>query len=179
MLSWFHLTVETDTAVVQDLRATADTGGNAADRLAGIASRVGVTLPRQTRELFDLADLLSPILWFIELGRFNSAAQARVLYLTSGGSNPIAEDMLRLIDLWQSATGRRVKDLSVVDRIGLAANAARAAAPAGDSGRPAAGAAAAPRPVQPTRLPAGPTLSTIPLTPAQPAPTNGSGAKAR
>ena len=180
MLSWFHLTVETDTAVVQDLRATASTAGNAADRLAGVASRVGVTLPRQARELFDLADLLSPILWFIELGRFNSAAQARTLYLTSGGSNPIADDMLRLIDLWQSATGRRVKDLSVVDRTGVTAKAApRAAAPAGDSGRPASGAAAAPRPVQPTRLPAGPTLSTIPLNPAQPAPANGSGAKVR
>jgi hypothetical protein len=153
MLSWFHLTVETDNSVVRDLRAVADTGGNAADRLAGIASRVGITLPRQTRELFDLADLLSPILWFIELGRFNSAAQARTLYLTSGGSNPIAEDMLRLIDLWQSATGQRVKDLAVVDR--------SAGGPAA-GGRPAGAATA--RPVQPTRLPSGPPLSTIPLT---------------
>ncbi|HEY6745862.1 MAG TPA: hypothetical protein VI357_09085 [Mycobacteriales bacterium] len=171
MMSWFHLTVETDTSVVRDLRAVADVGGNAADRLAGIASRVGMTLPRQTRELFDLADLLSPILWFIELGRFNSAAQARTLYLTSGGANPIAEDMLRLIDLWQSATGARVKDLSVVDRPGPAVRAADAA---GGAGRPAPA-----RPIQPTRLPAGPTLSTIPAAGARPASVNGSGATVR
>jgi hypothetical protein len=170
MMSWFHLTVETDTSVVRDLRAVADVGGNAADRLAGIASRVGITLPRQTRELFDLADLLSPILWFIELGRFNSAAQARTLYLTSGGSNPIAEDMLRLIDLWQSATGHRVKDLSVADRSGPAVRTG------GQSARPAPAAA---RPIQPTRLPAGPTLSTIPAGGAQPATVNGSGARVR
>ena len=178
MLSWFHLTVETDTSVVRDLRAVADVGGNAADRLAGIASRVGITLPRQTRELFDLADLLSPILWFIELGRFNSAAQARTLYVTAGGTNPIAEDMLRLIDLWQSATGHRVKDLSVVDRSG-AGTRAPAAPTAANGARPASGPAATARPIQPTRLPAGPTLSTIPLTTPQPVSTNGSGARSR
>jgi hypothetical protein len=175
MLSWFHLTVETDTSVVRDLRAVADVGGNAADRLAGIASRVGITLPRQTRELFDLADLLSPLLWFIELGRFNSATQARTLYLTAGGSNPIAEDVLRLIDLWQSATGQPVKSLSVVGR---SAGGGGAPVAAGTASRPASGAASAARTMQPTRLPGGPTLSTIPLTTPQPA-TNGAGVPSR
>ena len=161
MLSWFHLTVETDTSVVNDLRATAGGAGNPADRLAGIASRVGITLPRQTRELFDLADLLSPILWFIERREFDSAAQARTLYVSTGVTNPIAEDMLRLIDLWQSATGQRVKDLGVAVRQSL---------PGGSTVAP--GSRPAGRTAQPTRLPAGPTLSTIPLTPS-PSSTNG------
>jgi hypothetical protein len=166
MLSWFHLTVETDTSVVNDLRATAGGAGNPADRLAQIASRVGITLPRQARELFDLADLLSPILWFIERREFDSAAQARTLYVSTGVTNPIAEDMLRLIDLWQSATGQRVKDLGVAVRQSLPVepSSAPASAPASGSRR---------RVAQPTRLPAGPTLSTIPLTPSHPASTNG------
>jgi hypothetical protein len=172
MLSWFHLTVETDTSVVNDLRATAGPAGNPADRLAGVAARVGITLPRQTRELFDLADLLSPILWFIERREFDSAAQARTLYLSTGVTNPIAEDVLRLIDLWQSATGQRVKDLAVAVRSGVAAPASPGAR-SGAAPVAASGPAASARAAQPTRLPAGPSLSTIPLTPGQPAPSNG------
>ena len=179
MLSWFHLTIETDTSVVNDLRATAGGAGNPADRLAGIASRVGITLPRQTRELFDLADLMSPILWFIERREFDSAAQARTLYVTSGGPNPIAEDMLRLIDLWQSATGQRVKDLAVGVRSGVPSVPPAPSVPSEGRGAAQAPAARSARAAQPTRLPAGPSLSTIPLTPGQPVSSNGHGAPAR
>jgi hypothetical protein len=165
MLSWFHLTVESDTAVVRDLRATAGTTGNAADRLAGIAARVGINIPRPSREIFELADLMSPILWFIELDRFSSAANAETLFKSTGVVNPIARDMLRLIDLWQSATGQRVKDLAVTVRSGPAVSTGAGGA-AGRGGLLTA--------AQPTRLPAGPPLSG-PAGPAapQPVPVNG------
>jgi hypothetical protein len=115
MLSWFHLTVEYDTPVVMDLKAEAGANGNAADRLAAIGARVGITPPRETRELFELAGLLSPLMWFIENGAFNAEPDAEMLYHSNLVPNPVVADaMIRIIDLWQSATGTRIKDPTVV-----------------------------------------------------------------
>lgn len=119
MMSWFHLTVEFDTAPVRDLRATAGGGGlgNAADRLMVMGQRVGLNPPREARELFELADLLSPLMWFIELGHFDDATVADLLFRSFGAANaPIPALMTRVVDLWQSATGVRVKDASTTDR---------------------------------------------------------------
>ncbi len=154
MLSWFHLTVESDTPVVQDLRATAGPGGNPADRLAAIGARVGITPPRQARELFELADLMAYVLWFVELDQFSEPADAPLLYRSSGGTNPAARDMNRIIDLWQSATGDRVKELAVTVR-------------------PAPGGRSAARAAQPTRLPTGAVPGGSPLVPAPAPPSNG------
>ncbi|MEU2253919.1 hypothetical protein [Nocardia xishanensis] len=117
VLSWFHLTVGSDNTVIQDLSAKSGSGGNAADRLAAVGARVGVAPSRQARELFELADVISPLLWAIELRMFDSAPQAELLYRSTGISNPApAQTMNRIIDLWQSATGDRVKDLAVTTR---------------------------------------------------------------
>ncbi|MFD6393318.1 hypothetical protein [Nocardia sp. NPDC060259] len=119
MLSWFHLTVEHDTSLVLDLSANAGGAGNAADRLAAIGARVGVAPSRQARELFELADLVSPLMWAIEVGMFNTPSAADMLYRHAnlgGISTEIARLMNRIIDLWQSATGERVKDLAVTTR---------------------------------------------------------------
>ncbi len=106
-LSWFHLTLESDSPIVVDLKAEAT---NPADRLAKIAQRVGLVPAARARELFELADLMSSLLRAIELGTFDTGAQAETLYLPFGTNEKLLEDMNRLIDLWQSATGERVKD---------------------------------------------------------------------
>jgi len=109
-MSWFHLLVDTDNAVVRDLQASTGATGNPADRLARIAQRVGITPPRRARELFELADLVSPVLMFIEAGRFNDSSDAELLF-RAGSADPIVrETMNRIIDLWQSATGQSLKD---------------------------------------------------------------------
>lgn len=115
MLSWFHMTVEYETPVVKDLKAEAGSNGNPADRLAAIGARVGITPPRESRELFELAGLLSPLMWFIENGAFNDESDAEMLYHSNLVPNPVVADaMIRIIDLWQSATGTRIKDPTVV-----------------------------------------------------------------
>lgn len=118
LLNWFHLTVDYESAVVRDLSANAGiSGGNPADRLATIGRRVGVAPSRQARELFELATLVSPLLWAIELGVFDEQSQAELLYRSTGVPGPgPAQTMNRIIDLWQSATGERVKDLAVTMR---------------------------------------------------------------
>jgi hypothetical protein len=113
MMSWFHLTVEHDTALTVSLNATATAAGNPADRLALIGSRVGISPSRSARELFELANKLSTLLWLIELGAFNDSTKAKVLFKVNVANPVIADDMNRIIDLWQSATGERVKDVAV------------------------------------------------------------------
>lgn len=123
MMNWMHLTVETDSAVVLDLSAGAGMGiGNPADRLAVIGRLVGIQPSNQSRELFELADLVSPVLWSIELGLFNDPVAAELLFklhdIPSPATNAVAKTMNRIVDLWQSATGETVKDLAVTQRRG-------------------------------------------------------------
>jgi hypothetical protein len=106
-LSWFHLTLETDTPIVVDLKAEAT---NPADRLAKIAERVGLSAAPRSYELFELADLMSGLLRAIELGLFDRGEDAETLFLPITGNEGLVRDMNRIIDLWQSATGDRVKD---------------------------------------------------------------------
>lgn len=110
-LSWFHLTVELESPIVNDLNAQAT---NAADRLARIGRLVGIAPSAQSRELFELADAMSVILRFVEEGQFSNPANAQLLYDTGGGGpQPVRELMSRIIYLWQLATGERIKDSAV------------------------------------------------------------------
>jgi hypothetical protein len=106
-MSWFHLTLESDTPIVIDLKAQ---GTSAADRLAKIAQRVGMAPAARSRELFELSDLMSALLRAIELGLYDTGEAAQTLFLRFGTNDKIISDMNRIIDLWQSATGERVKD---------------------------------------------------------------------
>ena len=108
-MAWFHLTLESDSPIVKDLRADAT---NEADRLAKIAQLVGMQPAPRSRELFELADLMSTLLRMIELGDFDTGEKAETLYipLAGGVNEQLLRDMNRIIDLWQSATGDRVKD---------------------------------------------------------------------
>jgi hypothetical protein len=108
-MSWFHLTLESDSPIVKDLRADAT---SEADRLAKIAQLVGMQPAARARELFELAELMSTLLRMIELGDFDTGEKAETLYipLAGGVNEQLLRDMNRIIDLWQSATGDRVKD---------------------------------------------------------------------
>jgi hypothetical protein len=108
-MSWFHLTLESDSPIVKDLKADAT---SPADRLAKIAQRVGMQPAARSRELFELADLMSAMLRAIEVGAFDTGEEAETLFipLADNSNAPLLQDMNRIIDLWQSATGDRVKD---------------------------------------------------------------------
>jgi len=107
-MSWFHLTLDSNTPLVTDLKAQ---GTDPADRLQKIGQRVGITPPRQAREYFELAEPISSLLRFIELGTFSDASGAELLF--KGTGNSIRTDMNTVIDLWQSATGDPLKDVAV------------------------------------------------------------------
>ena len=115
-MSWFHLTLESDSAIVVTLNATAQ---SAADRLAKIGQRVGMAPAPRARELFELADLMSGFLRAIELRFFDTGVGAEDLFFDPPPPAPppptaiLRTNITRVIDLWQSATGERIKDPTV------------------------------------------------------------------
>lgn len=105
-MSWFDLTLSENTPIVAALNAKAT---SPADRLALIAQQVRMTPAPRARELFELAELMSIILRVIEFGGITSATVG-TLYIEG---QEISQTMNRIVDLWQSATGERVKDRPV------------------------------------------------------------------
>jgi hypothetical protein len=104
MLSWFHLSVESDTAIVQALRAEA-TGVE--QRLFKIAERVGLPAHGLSKNFFDIADPLSRVLIQIEMGDYNKVADVAALY-TPDDDGP-ESDLRTIITHWTAITGRDVK----------------------------------------------------------------------
>ena len=112
-MSWFHLTVEYDSPVVQDLEAQ----GNAAEeRLLKIGQRVGLPAHSRSGAYFRLADNMSLILRAIEARQFNTEAGAQTLYEPSppappppAGQPSIRDAMTNIIRDWSIVTGRDMK----------------------------------------------------------------------
>lgn len=106
-LSWFHLTLQSDTPIVVDLKAQAT---SPAERLAILGQRVGMAPAQRARELFDLAEPMSAVLRAIEFGAFDTPADAATLF---DPTQTLGQEMRDLVNLWQSATGERVKERPV------------------------------------------------------------------
>lgn len=104
MMSWFHLTVEEDLPVIEDLRAQAATEEQ---RLFKVAQRVGLPAHGLSRSYFEIADPMSRILTQIEIGTFNDPEAVPALYTPTPGGQE--EDMKTIITQWTAITGRDVK----------------------------------------------------------------------
>ena len=140
MMSWFDVTLSDNTPIVTALNAVATTKW---DRLSLIAQKVGMKSAPRSQEMFELAELMSLFLRMIEANAFNLSTNVELFY---NPTTKIYTTMNRIIDLWQSATGERVKDR-----------------PAGTVVRTSA--------AQPVRLPtpAAPAAPAVPVATAQPA----------
>jgi hypothetical protein len=139
-MSWCHLTVESDTPLVTDLRAQ---GADPYDRLVKIGERVGMKPSPRGWELFQMADLVSTLLRFIELGSFDSIAAVQTLYL---GNTALQRDMSQIIDLWEMATTDQIKAQGVRTAAGTGqpqrhAAPARSLSAAANGHRPVTGSA--------------------------------------
>ena len=103
-MSWFHLTVDSDLPIIQDLRAQAT---SPEERLFKIAQRVGLPAHGLSKSYFDIADSISRILIEIETGIFNTPAAVPALYTPAGGGPE--EAMRTIIQHWSIITGREMK----------------------------------------------------------------------
>jgi hypothetical protein len=107
MLSWFHLTLEGDTSVVADLKATAT---SPEERLRKIGERVGLPPHRHSESFLILGPAMSTLLRRIEAGDFTDSNLVRPLY-TSDPTVPgaLGADFLNIVNHWSIATGRDMK----------------------------------------------------------------------
>jgi hypothetical protein len=104
MMAWFHLTVESDTAVVIDLRAQA---ASAEQRLFKIAQLIGIPAQGLAASYFDIADSISRVLILIESGFFSTVPAAIVGLYTPG--NDLERAMRTIITHWSIISGRDMK----------------------------------------------------------------------
>lgn len=141
-LSWFHLTVQSNTAIVTSLKAEAT---SPAERLATLGQRVGMQPAQRARELFDLAEPMSGVLRAIEVGSFDTPAAAEVLF---DPDETLGQEMRDLINLWQSATGERIKERPTAGVVTSSPQPLRIPTPGSGHGTaPAARSTPAPAPV--------------------------------
>ncbi|MBI4900954.1 MAG: hypothetical protein HY829_10810 [Actinobacteria bacterium] len=103
VLSWFHVTLESDNDVIADLKATA---ADPSERLQKLGARVGITAHPRARNLILMAEPASSLLRFVELEKFSTEAGAATLYAPTGA---IKDDALTVINHWGMATGRNLK----------------------------------------------------------------------
>jgi hypothetical protein len=105
MMSWFHLTVESDLPIIEDLRAT---GASPEERLFKIAQAVGLPAHGLSRDYFEIADEISRVLIAIETGTLNTPGAARAFYDPAAAST-LADLMISVITHWSTITGRDMK----------------------------------------------------------------------
>lgn len=107
MLSWFDLTLSANTPIVLALNASAT---SRSDRLSLIAQRVGMKPAPRSQEMFELAELMSLFLRLMEASVFSAPGAVALFYNSALPAPSVYTQINRIIDLWQSATGERVKD---------------------------------------------------------------------
>ncbi len=109
-LSWLYFTLDTNSAIVEDLRATAT---NASDRLKLIGAKVGLPAHSKASSLLAMADDLSLLLRTIESNLIPSPDFAYVLYQDGFFPNStvklLGSTCRRIITEWSAATGRDLK----------------------------------------------------------------------
>jgi len=106
LMAWFEYTLSGNTEIVRVLRAEA---GSPSARLAKVAARVGMAIPRMTDEYFQMAVPLSGTMQAIESGQFNGITTASTFYRSAG----LRQDLLTIIDNWSRATGHDIKSTRV------------------------------------------------------------------
>jgi hypothetical protein len=106
MLSWFHLAVQYDTFIVDDLDAQST---SAANRLRRIGALVGVTPAAASDSYFQLADSMSTALIAIESGLVELALQNNQAVLTDPAVSPLATVMQNILTHWSIITGHSLK----------------------------------------------------------------------
>ena len=102
LLSWCALTIQADTAVVQQLNAIA---GGVADRLRRIGELVGIPPHSLTDSFLQLADPVSNVLTAIELSIVNNAPISPVAFY----NGILTSDVLQIVTHWSIVSGRDLK----------------------------------------------------------------------
>jgi hypothetical protein len=105
MMSWFHLTVDSNLPVIRDLRADAT---SPEERLFKIAQIVGLPAHGLSRSYFQIADAISAVLIYIETGNSHVSGAAPAFYDPTF-PNTLSNSMNTIITHWSLIAGRDMK----------------------------------------------------------------------
>jgi hypothetical protein len=105
MMSWFHMTVDNNLPVIEDMRAQ---GVSAEQRLFKIAQLVGLPAHGLSRSYFEIAEPLSALLIAIESGVLSESGAGRAFYDPTS-PNQLAGVMNKIITHWSIITGHDIK----------------------------------------------------------------------
>ena len=103
-MSWFHLTIDNDLPLFDDLGINESTPEQ---RLFEVAKLVGLPAHKYSRSYFLVAETISQVLAGIETGLFNTVATARNFYDPTLGS--LADQMNTINTYWSKFSGRDMK----------------------------------------------------------------------
>lgn len=109
MMSWFHLTIEFNSPIVDDLKGSAS---SPEERLRKIGERVGLPPHGRTLNFIELASALSSFLTSIEASFFDDLDKIKMLYDDVNPpfkDNPICRNIKNIITHYSIATGRDIK----------------------------------------------------------------------
>jgi hypothetical protein len=109
-MSWFHLTVMSDTPIIVDLKASAT---SPEERLRKLGDRVNLAPHRKSEQYFTMADAASQILLAIEARQFANPASVPALYADTPG-NQVRANVMTVVAQWSIATGRDLKASRVI-----------------------------------------------------------------
>jgi hypothetical protein len=98
-MSWFHLTVQFNSPIIQDLKATSSTPEQ---RLFNVAQRVGLPAHGISKSFFDIADTISAVLIQVE----TDGAMMTPGFLQAGS---LQNQIGIIITHWSMITGRDLK----------------------------------------------------------------------
>ncbi len=113
-MSWFHLTLMSDTPIVVDLKAAAS---SPEERLRKLGERVGLKPHRKSEQYFAMADAASQILIAVEARQFANPLGVRTLYAETtppAPPNPLRANAMTVIAQWSIASGRDLKASKVI-----------------------------------------------------------------
>jgi hypothetical protein len=111
-MSWFHLTLESNSRIVLSLRAE---GASPEQRLFKLAERAKVPAHALAKNFFDMADAISRILIQLETGIYNDVGAVPALYTAAPGpAGAVERDIRTIITHWSLTTGRDLKSRRVL-----------------------------------------------------------------
>jgi hypothetical protein len=104
-MSWLHLTLMSDSAIIVDLKANAT---SPEERLRKLGERVSLASHPKSEQHFAMADAISNLVTAIEARQFANPVDIPVLYSNTPG-NQVRADVMTVVAQWSIASGRDVK----------------------------------------------------------------------
>ncbi|CAN5380997.1 hypothetical protein BH23BAC1_BH23BAC1_05100 [soil metagenome] len=114
MMSWLFEVISYESPVVQFLRCN---GGSPGERLINIGNKVGVNAHSKSEGLLEIAPAMNTLLRRIELKDYSDEAAVNIIIKSEANNLPNSDpnraalnDLLRIINNWEKATGHRIKN---------------------------------------------------------------------